>query len=71
MEYNPYNLIHFATDEYTRQAPLEIFPQPDSMQRVFMVFKPLKEKVVVQPQTLEPFERTGFSVIEWGGTELE
>jgi hypothetical protein len=71
MKDNKYNLIHFADKQYTDTAPLTISPTPDSMLRVFMVFKPLNKEVDVKPQEIKSFNRTGFSVIEWGGTELE
>jgi hypothetical protein len=58
-------------EEYTSQAPLTITPTPDSMQRVFMVFQWLDQPIVVKEQILKPFERSGFSVIEWGGSELK
>lgn len=69
MESNPYNLIHFAGQEYTDTAPLEITPKPDSMLRVFMEYKPLTAKIDLPPQKITPFERKGFAVIEWGGSE--
>lgn len=64
---NRYNLIHFAEEQYTKMAPLEITPKPDSMLRVFMVFKPLDKKIEIEPQVFQPFERKGFTVVEWGG----
>lgn len=67
---NPYNFIHFAQEEYTSKAPLTITPAPDSMLRVFMVYEPLEQPRKVQPQQLESFERTGFTVVEWGGRGL-
>ena len=70
MERNPYNLIHFAGEEYEKLAPLKITPEPDSMLRVFMVYKPLKWAVKVPEQKIEPFARKGFTVVEWGGTEI-
>jgi hypothetical protein len=70
MEQNPYNLIHFAGSDYTRLAPLHISPEPNSLLRVFMVFKPLKTPVSVSPQTFPTFNRTGFTAVEWGGTQL-
>lgn len=38
---------------------------------VFMVYKPLQEYQDIPEQELQSFERVGFSVVEWGGTELE
>lgn len=70
MKDNKYNLIHFAEKEYTDNAPLEITPKPDSILRVFMVYKPLDEYLNIKPQEIKGFERNGFSVIEWGGTKL-
>lgn len=67
---NEWNLISFIGKQYISQAPLFITPQPDSIQRVFMVFKGLEEAIEIKEQILEPFERSGFSVIEWGGSEL-
>lgn len=70
MKDNAYNLVHFAGQEYTDKAKLTITPKPDSVLRVFMVFKPLNQAVKVVPQTIKSFERQGFTVVEWGGTEL-
>jgi hypothetical protein len=72
MQNNKYNLIHFATkEEYNDRAKLEIKPQPDSLLRVFMVFKKSDEKAEVIPQEIKSFERIGFTVVEWGGTEVK
>lgn len=69
---NEYNLIHFATeDEYHNRVGLDISPEPDSVLRVFMVFKALDENINVNPQEFEAFRREGFTVVEWGGTELK
>lgn len=71
MQDNAYNLIHFANqEEYADHARLSIEPQPDSVLRAFMVYKPLDEKISIEPQEIEPFVRKGFSVIEWGGSEI-
>ncbi|MEK7628027.1 MAG: hypothetical protein AAB421_01250 [Patescibacteria group bacterium] len=69
MQHNPYNFIHFVGSAYTESAPLTISPQPDSVLRVFMAFKPRDTFTEVVPQNLQSFTRTGFSVIEWGGME--
>lgn len=70
MKDNAYNLIHFAAEQYTDTAPLTITPEPDNMLRVFMVYKPLPKAIAISPQTFAPFERSGFTVVEWGGTEV-
>ena len=71
MQKNKYNLITFAGKEYENMAELEITPKPDSVLRVMMVFEPLNKYMEVEPQELKPFVREGFTVVEWGGTELK
>ena len=70
MEKNPYNIISFSTKEYTESARLDITPAPDTIIRVFMTYKPSEEYVEIPPQLLSSPERTGFTVVEWGGTRL-
>ena len=65
---NPYNLISFSTGQYEALAPLTISPAPDSLLRVHMVYKRLAQPVKVLPQTLVPWQRTGFAAVEWGGS---
>lgn len=71
MEGNPYNLISFQSERYEESAKLTITPQPDSMLRVFMAWKAIEEPVNIPAQTVEPFEREGFAVVEWGGCQEE
>ena len=70
MEQNAYNLISFQSDAYTDAAKLTITPQPDTLLRVFMAWKPLTSAVEIVPQTLTAPERTGFTAVEWGGSEV-
>lgn len=69
MENNAYNLISFQTDAYEEAAKLTVTPEPDSVLRVFMTWKATEKAVEIEPQTFAPFERTGFTLIEWGGME--
>ncbi len=71
MQNNPYNLITFQQEAYTETAQLDITPQPDSLLRVFMAYQPLNEPVDVTEPEIEPFTREGFTVVEWGGTEVQ
>lgn len=71
MEGNAYNLISFQGESYTDKATLDITPAPDSVIRVFMAWKGLDAAVEVEPQSLEAIERTGFTVVEWGGCEVQ
>nr|WP_325232697.1 hypothetical protein [uncultured Oscillibacter sp.] len=70
MEPSPYNLIAFQADAYTDHARLTVTPEPDSLLRVFMAWKPLEAPMDLPAQELPAFERTGFTVVEWGGAEL-
>ncbi|MBE6763766.1 MAG: hypothetical protein E7553_05355 [Ruminococcaceae bacterium] len=70
MQNNPYNVIAFQTDAYTDAARLTVSPAPDTLIRVFMTFSPSDTFVDLPPQTLTAPERIGFTVVEWGGTEL-
>ena len=70
MESNAYNQITFQGKTYSDLAKLEILPAPDSVLRVFMVYKPLENPMTIPEQELEVFERTGFTVVEWGGAEV-
>ena len=71
MEENPYNLITFQSECYTESAVLTVDPAPDTTIRVFMVWKGLDAPVEIAPQELTAPERVGFTLVEWGGTELE
>lgn len=71
MQENPYNLIAFQSDVYTQAAQLSITPEPDTLLRVFMAWKPLKKEVEIPAQNLTAPERTGFTVVEWGGCEVK
>ncbi|MBO4220468.1 MAG: SH3 domain-containing protein [Clostridia bacterium] len=70
LEKNEYNLITFQTDRYTDSARLDVNPQPDSILRVFMAFKAVDGPLNVNSPAIEPFERKGFTVVEWGGAEV-
>ena len=71
MQENPYNVIAFLTDAYTEGAILDIEPAPDSLLRVFMAYYPSDVAVDIRPQTFAGFVRQGFTVVEWGGSQVE
>jgi len=71
MESNKYNYIRFATmEEIEEYMPLEVNPTPDTVIRILMEFKGLDEYIEVKEQKLEKAKRSGFAVVEWGGTEI-
>jgi hypothetical protein len=73
LERNPFNLIHFSTDQYEEIAKLKVSPQPETMIRVMMVYKPLAAPIEIPLQDLSALkkERKGFTVVEWGGSLLK
>lgn len=72
LEVNEYNYIRFETkEEIDRNMPLYINPKPDTVIRILMEFKALDEPIDVVEQNLETPTRTGFTVVEWGGTKLK
>ena len=71
MEQNEYNIISFQTDIYTDAAQLKVNPAPDTLIRVFMAWQASETAVNLPEQELTAPERNGFTVVEWGGTELK
>ncbi|MDR0804381.1 MAG: hypothetical protein LBN42_01175 [Oscillospiraceae bacterium] len=67
LQANPYNEIIFQTAQYAAEVPLEVTPTPDTQIRVFMAYRPLTEAIDTIPQVLPSYERSGFTLVEWGG----
>jgi hypothetical protein len=69
-------LIQFLVDDTYESiiAGLQISPRPDAMRRVFMLCSPIKDDSIgmkLVPQEFKSFERFGFTVVEWGGSEID
>jgi hypothetical protein len=68
---NPYNVVQLLDDaEYDRYATLAVTPTPDTVIRLFMVFRASATKVDVGAPALPQRTRAGFTVVEWGGADL-
>ncbi|NOQ75312.1 MAG: hypothetical protein GQ574_25095 [Crocinitomix sp.] len=72
---NEYAVVQFLLDDayQNKIAEIQITPKPDAMRRVYLLMSPLDNAFIglnMVPQTFEPFQRKGFTVLEWGGTEL-
>lgn len=48
-------------------APMQVTPKPDTVIRVLMDFSPLEKPIPVEGFKIQTPERTGFTVVEWGG----
>jgi len=72
LESNKYNLIRFETmNEIEQNMPIEIYQEPDTLIRVWMQFKGLETSIEIPEQYLETNGRVGFTLVEWGGTEIK
>ena len=74
LQQNNYNYIRFATmDEINNAMPLDINPNPDTVIRVLMTYKGLDKPIegITEQQLPKTPTRDGFTVVEWGGSELE
>ena len=72
LQANKYNYIRFATiDEINKNMPLELSKEPDTMIRVLMQYKALDNPIEIKTQELKQMNRVGFTVVEWGGTEIK
>lgn len=71
---NDCNRIEFLTGaDVDALMPLEITPAPDNILRVYMLFAACDASLAAElpPQDLPVLTRTGFTVLEWGGSELD
>ena len=57
--------------EIDEAEELNVNPKPDSVIRVMMSYKGLDRLINVREQKLKTADRAGFTVVEWGGTEIE
>lgn len=52
---------------------LDITPEPDHVNRLYIVWSGIDAATTIKtpsPQLLPTFDRSGFDVLEWGGTEI-
>lgn len=68
LKVEPFVYVTFlAQTEFDKLAPLTVSPKPDKIIRVFMDYTPLDQFMYVAPLEITTPERTGFTVVEWGG----
>ena len=75
LEKNGESFVTFAAEQYTDNAVLTVTPQPDSVLRVQMLISKVDDSnraafQKLPEQELPRFEREGFVLVEWGGTDL-
>lgn len=65
---HPYVYVYFMPQaDYDDLVPMTIVPTPDTVIRVYMLFRALDTPISLTPQTFHAPERKGFTVAEWGG----
>ncbi len=64
-----YRLSFLQTQQLNQLFPMQVDPQPYTVFRIFLDYTALaaKPEVDIQPQQLESINRTGFTLVEWGG----
>ena len=71
LEVNPYTFIHFlVNDAYTVFSTNTIHPKPETSIRVMMEFFGVDEIISIAPQQLPSTKRKGFTLVEWGGSDV-
>ena len=71
MQNNKYNIISFQGDNYIQSASLEASCKIDTEIRVFMAWRASDKFVNIKEQKLSSSDRVGFTLVEWGGTEIK
>jgi hypothetical protein len=68
---NDCNFIHFLINqECDKFAKIKCIPSPESEIRVYMIYKPCSKTLTTAPQVLISLARKDFTIVEWGGAEL-
>lgn len=69
---NEENFIHFwINDNIDNSSILIITPKPDTLLRIFMEFKSYHGEQKLPIQELSSTPRKGFTVVEWGGSNID
>jgi len=67
---NKLSLCSFQTKKFFENIELNVNPKPDSMIRIFLTIKKLDAPINIKEQKLISVERKGYTVVEWGGSDL-
>lgn len=75
LQQHEFATIQFLVDEaYVSQiGDLIVSPEPDAMRRVYLLYEGSnqpKPSINMTHQDLITFDRKGFTIVEWGGTDL-
>ena len=67
---NKISLCSFQTQKFFESAVYDINPKPKTIIRVFISIKKLNEEIKVEEQEIKGIKRKGFTIVEWGGSEI-
>ncbi len=63
--------IHFSINDNIRNTSfLDITPKPETLIRIFMEYSHEIPNNPIKEQELPSLKRRGYTVLEWGGTEI-
>jgi hypothetical protein len=62
-----YEIKLFSNDFLSENMKLSINPEPNSVLRLIFNFKEIEGLQEIKKPVVREFERTGFTVVEWGG----
>lgn len=69
---NELNFVRFEfNEECNRYAELQIVPKPTSIYRIYITWMPIERELDLAGQEIESYSREGFTVLEWGGSEIK
>ena len=67
---NKISLCSFQTQKFFDNFVYDITPKPKTVLRVFLSIKKLNEEIKVEEQEIKEVKREGFTIVEWGGSEI-
>ena len=68
---NKLSICTFQTKKFFDNFPLNVSPKPETLIRIFLTIKKIDSPIEIKEQKLEPIERKGFTVVEWGGSNFK
>ena len=68
---NKISLCSFQSEKFFENFLLDVSPKPKTMIRVFLSIKKLEKEIEVKEQEIKEIKREGFTVVEWGGSDIQ
>ena len=68
---NKLSLCTFQIGKFFGNYEKKITPKPETIIRIFLCIKKIDSQIIINEQKLNSVERKGFTVVEWGESNLE